>query len=226
MKVTEGDRNNHHPDLDELLKRSAALHSHLCPRQVLGVRMGLLGGRLLGLDVPRSDKRLLVIVETDGCAADGVAVASGCSVGRRTLRVVDFGKVAATFVDVKTRRAFRVVPRQGIRELARQYAPDARSRWHAQLESYQIIPDDELLGVQPVTLCVTLEEILSKPGYRVTCEMCDEEIINEREVIQDGHVLCKACAGERYYCLLDEEEFSPEAGNRRATSSPPEKPAR
>jgi formylmethanofuran dehydrogenase subunit E len=185
--------------LPALLEQCAALHAHLCPRQVLGVRMGLLGGRLLGLDVPQTDKRLLAFVETDGCAADGVAVATGCTVGHRTLRVIDYGKVAVTLVDSQTERAFRIAPSPHSRALALTYAPEARSRWQAQLLAYQIIPDDELLIAQPVTLRVSLEALLSKPGRRVICEACGEEIINEREVVHEGTVLCRACAGERYY---------------------------
>ncbi len=187
------------PRLSALLEQCAALHAHLCPRQVLGVRMGLLGGRLLGLDVPQTGKRLLAFVETDGCAADGVSVATGCTVGHRTLRVIDFGKVAVTLVDGETQRAVRVIPSPHSRTLAARYAPDARSRWHAQLIAYQIMPDDELLIARPVTLRVSLEALLSKPGRRVTCEVCGEEIINEREVVHEGVVLCRACAGERYY---------------------------
>lgn len=184
---------------EQLLQQSAALHQHLCPRQVLGVRMALLGGRLLGLDVPQADKRLLTIIETDGCAADGVAVAAGCWVGRRTLRVLDFGKVAATFIDTFTGRAVRVLPGPRSRKLARTYAPEATSRWEAYLLGYQRMPDEELLVAQEVVLAVSLEKLLSKDGYRVTCQICGEEIINEREVIREGSVLCRGCAGERYY---------------------------
>lgn len=185
--------------VEQLLQQSAALHQHLCPRQVLGVRMALLGGRRLGLEVPQTDKRLLTIIETDGCAADGVAVAAGCWVGRRTLRVLDFGKVAATFIDTFTGRAVRVLPGPRSRKLARTYAPEATSRWEAYLLGYQRIPDEELLVAQEVVLAVSLEKLLSKDGYRVTCQICGEEIINEREVIREGSVLCRACAGERYY---------------------------
>lgn len=185
--------------LDQLLEQSAARHSHLCPRQVLGVRMGLLAGKALGLEIPRSDKRLLTFVETDGCAADGVSAGSGCTVGGRTLRVVDFGKVAATFVDVKRDQAVRITPRDGIRQAARELVPETESRWQAQLEGYQRMPDTDLLTVQAVRLTVSLEELLSKPGLRVTCEACGEEIINEREVIVEGSVLCRACAGQSYY---------------------------
>ena len=185
--------------LQSLLRQSAASHQRLCPKQVLGVRMGLRGGAWLGLEVPRDDKRLLVIVETDGCAADGVSVATGCTVGRRTLRVEDFGKVAATFVDVITGEAVRIVPRAGVREAAQRLLPAAASRWHAQLEGYQLLPDAALLLAQPVALTLSLEKLLSRPGCRTACERCGEEIINEREVIHEGRVLCRACAGGSYY---------------------------
>lgn len=198
------------PDLDELLRTSAALHQHLCPRQVLGVRMGLLGGDWLGLEVPRPDKRLLSLVETDGCAADGLAVATGCRVGRRTLRVIDFGKVAATLVDTHTGRAVRVVPRAGVRERAWTYAPEATSRWQAQLLGYQRMPESELLVVQEVALIFSLEKLLSKDGYRVNCQICGEEIINEREVLRDGLTVCRACAGQRYYRPMGEEAPLPD----------------
>jgi len=189
-------------EISQLLEQSAGRHGRLCPRQVLGVRMGLLAGRVLEVDLPDSDKRLVAFVETDGCAADGVSVATGCTVGGRTLRVVDFGKVAATFVDVRADRAVRVVPQAGIREAAQSLAPRAKSRWHAQLEAYKVMPDSELLAVQRVTLTVSLEKLLSKPGVRVNCEMCNEEIINEREMVIEGTILCRACAGYAYYRAL------------------------
>ncbi|MCZ7545968.1 MAG: FmdE family protein [Anaerolineae bacterium] len=200
------------PTLTTLLDESAALHRHLCPRQVLGVRMGLCGPVWLGLEAPRDDKHLLTIIETDGCAADGVSVATGCTVGRRTLHVMDYGKVAATFVDVRTGQAIRVVPHPGVREAARRLVPDARSRWHAQLEAYQIMPEAALLVVQPVTLTLSLERLISRPGYRVTCEACGEEIINEREVVQQGRVLCQACAGHGYYHVREDVQHD---GSRR-----------
>lgn len=190
--------------IEILLRRSAALHHHLCPRQVLGVRIGLYGTHVLALETPRHNKRLLVLMETDGCAADGVAVATGCWVGRRTLRVIDFGKVAATFVDTDTRRAVRVVPRASIRERAWAYAPAAETKWQAQLLGYQCMPETELLLAQEVELSFSLEELLSRPGCRTICQGCGEEMINEREVFRDGQTLCRACAGQSYYRLAGE----------------------
>jgi formylmethanofuran dehydrogenase subunit E len=192
--------------LELLLEETAARHRHLCPRQILGVRLGLRGLRELGLVspnyAPRFDngrKRLWTFVEMDGCGMDGVAVATGCDVGRRTLRVLDFGKVATTLVDRQTGQAVRVAPHPDVRQGVQYYAPDARSRWHAYLEAYQVMPDEELLTVQSVALIRPVEAIISRPGARVICQQCGEEVMNEREVVQNGRILCRACAGESYY---------------------------
>ena len=185
--------------LAELLAASAALHRHLCPRQVLGVRMGHWAGALLDLDLPQTDKRLLTIVETDGCFADGVSVAAGCWVGRRTLRVEDYGKVAATFIDTVNGRALRLAPSPRSRELAPAFAPEASNRWEAMLLGYQRIAPEDLFVVQPVTLNVPAEVLVSRAGSRATCDRCGEEIINEREVVLAGLTLCRACAGQAYY---------------------------
>ena len=196
--------------LRELLRQSAERHQHLCPRQVLGVRLGLRGLRALRLSGPDNlprflnrDKRLLTIVETDGCGADGVAVAVGCTVGRRTMRVHDIGKVAATLVDTASGQAVRVSPTSNSRQLATQYAPaGALDAWHAYLKAYQIIPDDELIRVQAVSLVQPLHEILSNPDARAICDACGEEIINEREVRRANATLCQNCAGRSYYQAL------------------------
>jgi formylmethanofuran dehydrogenase subunit E len=190
------------PSLDELLAQSAALHNHLCPRQVLGVRMGLLAAQLLGLKLPQTGKRLLTLVETDGCFADGVSVATNCWVGRRTLRVEDYGKVAATFVDGQTGAAWRVIPNLAARGRARDYAPEATNRWQAMLLGYQRMPAAQLLAAQRVTLVTPVQAIISRPACRVLCSCCGEEIMNEREVEQDGERLCRACAGYAYYQTL------------------------
>lgn len=184
-----------------LLEECAARHTRLCPRQVLGLRIGLLGVRAVGLEVPRSDKRLLVIAETDGCAADGIIVATGCEVGRRTLRIIDYGKVAATFIDVETEQAVRVFPQATARERATLYAPRSPSSWHAQLKAYQIMPDKELLAVQPVVLTFSLKALIGEAGQRAVCDACGEEIINQREVALDGKILCRSCAGNSYYAV-------------------------
>jgi formylmethanofuran dehydrogenase subunit E len=189
----------------QLLEQSATRHTNLCPRQVLGVRMGLLAGQVLGLNVPNADKRLISLVETDGCAADGVSAATGCTVGNRRLRIVDFGKVAATFVDMRCDQAIRIIPRRGIREVAQRQVPDAENRWHAQLKAYQSMSNTDLMTVTRVRLSISLEKLLSKPGFRVMCDTCGEEVLNQREVVLEGAILCRACAGQSYYRATGQE---------------------
>ena len=186
-------------DLSVILAASSARHSHLCPRQVLGARIGLAGASALGLDIPRTDKRLLIFVESDGCFADGVEVATGCTMGHRTLRLEDYGKIAAVFVDVESERAVRLAPRLDVREQARSYAPDERRHYFAQLHAYQIMPDGELLSIQPVSLTTPVAQIVSRPIVRTACQRCGEEIINEREVVAHGQTFCRSCAGPGYY---------------------------
>lgn len=195
-------------ELQKILDFSSARHTHLCPRQVLGARIGLAGAAALGLELPRKDKRLLIIIETDGCFADGIEAATGCTVGHRTLRTEDYGKIAATFVDTKTEQALRLAPRPDVRQRAYAYTPGESRHYFAQLQGYQSMPDSELLTIQPIFLTTTVKEIVSRAVMRVTCETCGEEIINEREVILDGHVFCHTCALGGYYALQEAYETS------------------
>jgi len=189
--------------LHELLKQSSARHDHLCPRQVLGVRMGLAGLAAIGLEAPMPHKAALVILETDGCFADGLEVASGAVVGHRTLRLVDQGKIAATFANVESGQTVRLAPSLDVRQRALKYAPEIKKKYYAQLKGYQIMPETELFTFQEVTLDPALRMIISRPGLRAKCANCGEEIINERQVCVEGKVLCRTCAGERYYKSLE-----------------------
>ena len=186
-------------EIQEYLAQSATAHKNLCPRQVLGVRMGRYASRLLGFDPMQVEKRLLVTVETDGCFATGVSTATRCTIGSRNLRIEDLGKAAATFTDTKLRQSVRIAPSADSRALAEQYAPEVPDRWEAMLEGYQRIPDELLFSWQPVELLTSIEAIFSKPGVRTACQVCGEEIINEREVVRGGQVLCRSCAGFSYY---------------------------
>ena len=187
------------PEMEGLLERTAALHKHLCPRQVLGVRMGMYAAEQLSIEVPQTAKRLLAFVETDGCFADGVSIATGCSMGHRTMRLVDYGKVAATFVDTHNGRALRCFPSLDVRSRAVAFATGAPSRWHAQLAAYQQMPSEQIFQVREVSLNLDLSGIIGKPGTRAACSTCGEEILNQREVIADGRVSCLSCAGESYW---------------------------
>jgi len=186
-------------DLQPLLELSSREHSHLCPRQILGVRIGLAGMKALGFRKTPAKKQLLIIVETDGCFVDGVTAATACTVGHRTLRVEDYGKVAATFVDTKTGQVVRVAPRLDVRQLACSFVPEEARHYFAQMQAYQSMPDDMVVTIQEVTLNFPIEKIISRPGVRVNCDFCGEEIMNEREVHQNGLTLCQSCASDGYY---------------------------
>ena len=187
--------------IQPFLEQTTKLHNHLCPRQVLGVRMGMYAAELLGLTLPQSDKRLFAFVETDGCFADGVAVATGCWLGHRTMRLMDYGKAAATFVDTETERAIRIWPHPNSRHAAVCYAPEAGSHWKSQLQAYQTMPTADLLCAAEVEMNVAMKALISRPGVRVNCAVCGEEILNEREVIVNGETLCRSCADGGYYTV-------------------------
>lgn len=194
-------------DLKPLLEKSVEMHHHLCPRQVLGVRVGVAGMRELNFKLPIRQKRLLVIVETDGCFVSGVQAATGCSVNRRTMRINDIGRIGVTFVDVKTEQAVRVAPRTDVRQtvsdLMPQDADSRRGRYLAMLQNYQEMSEDQLLTIEPVKLLRPVREIVSRPFVRVDCAVCGEEVINERELMIDGRPTCQSCAGKGYYTVID-----------------------
>jgi formylmethanofuran dehydrogenase subunit E len=163
--------------------------------------MGIAGLRALELSAPVTKPTGLVIVETDGCFVDGMEAATGATVGHRTLRVEDMGKIAATFVDVQSSRAIRLVPQRGVRALAFAYAPEEEQRYAAQLTGYQVMPEAELFRFEEVDLEPPLSALVSRPDARNTCSNCGEEIINEREVMHEGVAVCHTCAGQGYYTI-------------------------
>lgn len=190
------------PAPEAALRITAARHGRLCPRQVLGVRIGLAGARALDVAPDSAGRPLLLLAETDGCFVDGLEAATGCSVGHRNLRLADYGKVAATFIDTRNGAGVRVVPRHGVRETAAWYARGESRRYYQQLLGYQQMPDEELLLMVAVEFAGDLQALLARPGVRTNCHACGEEILNDREVHREESVLCRACAGDCYYRLV------------------------
>jgi formylmethanofuran dehydrogenase subunit E len=186
---------------DELLRDAEVAHGHLCAGQILGVRLAMLGLELLGIDDPhgKDRKRLITFVEIDRCATDAVAVVTGCRLGKRALKFRDWGKVAATFVDLASDRAVRVCAKESSKALARQMHPEIQSKNQQQMLAYREMPTDELFTVQWVRVSLPAEELPGYKGERIVCTKCGEGINFQREVRRDGKILCRACAGERYY---------------------------
>jgi formylmethanofuran dehydrogenase subunit E len=183
---------------------AAEAHGHLCAGQILGLRMAIYGVTMLGLADPAGAdrKRLITFVEIDRCATDAIPIVTGCRLGKRALKFRDFGKVAATFCDLVSGRAIRLVARETAKQRAREMYPEIESKNGQQMRAYREMRDEDLFEAQWVRISMGPEDL---PGYkapRVICSKCGEGISFKREVVHDGRPLCRACAGERYYEAL------------------------
>ena len=189
--------------LDEYLELAAVAHGHLCAGQVLGVRLAMLGLRELGITDPIAErKRIVTYVEIDRCITDAIALVSNCRLGKRALKFRDWGKMAATFVDLETGKAVRIAAKESSKKLARELHPEIENKNQQQMLAYREMKDDDLFSTQWVRVELPPEEF---PGYkadRIVCAECGEGINFRREVEREGRVLCRACAGESYYEAL------------------------
>lgn len=188
--------------LAEYLELAEQAHGHLCAGQVLGVRLAMHGLRELGIEDPITErKRLVTYVEIDRCVTDAVALVANCRLGKRALKFRDWGKVAATFVDLQTARAVRVAAKESSKQAARELFPDLHKE-AGQQKAYAQLSDDVLFETQWVKVEVRPEDLPGFNAPRVVCTECGEGINFKREVVLDGRSLCRACAGERYYSPL------------------------
>jgi formylmethanofuran dehydrogenase subunit E len=189
--------------LSEYLDLAAQTHGHLCAGQVLGVRLAMLGLRELGIEDPIAErKRIVTYVEIDRCVTDAVALVANCRLGKRALKFRDWGKVAATFLDLKTGRAVRIAAKESSKQAARDKFPELEKE-AGQQKAYAALSDDILFDKQWVKVIVPPEDLPGFKGPRILCVQCGEGINFKREVVVDGRTLCRACAGERYYEPLD-----------------------
>ncbi|MFQ5854470.1 MAG: FmdE family protein [Anaerolineae bacterium] len=188
---------------DEYLEMATTMHRGcVCPGQVLGTRMAMLGCGMLGIDPPDQEKRLFVFVEIDRCLADAVAAVSGCRLGKRTLKHLDYGKTAATFYDKRTGRAVRIVARDDSRDKVPLHADPGMGKYEAQVHAYRVMPIADLFLIQEVSVDIAPEDRPGRPISRVACGQCGEGINDRREVYVGGRILCRACAGGAYYHVL------------------------
>jgi formylmethanofuran dehydrogenase subunit E len=177
--------------LDEYLLEAEHAHGHLC------------AGQKLGIEDPRGNKedrkRLVTFAEIDRCATDAISLVTGCRLGKRALKFRDWGKMAATFVDLSTGKAIRIAAKESSKTLARAMHPEIESKNQQQMLAYREMPEDDLFTQQWVKVELAAEELPGYKGERIVCAECGEGISFRREVVRDGRVLCRSCAGERYY---------------------------
>ncbi len=194
---------------ESLLEESAKSHGHLCPGQVLGVRMSMLGLKEIGISDPKGKDRkgIIVFVEMDRCATDAVQSVTGCSLGHRTMKFMDYGKMAATFLNLKTGKAVRVIAKEESRHKAKGYFPEIENKYEAQLQAYKIMPDNDLFDIMEVHVKVKPEDMPGRPLRRTKCDSCGEYVQDLREVQRNGKVLCRSCAGPGYYEPIGRDIF-------------------
>jgi formylmethanofuran dehydrogenase subunit E len=190
-------------NFEALLREAEVAHGHLCAGQILGVRMAMLGCERLGIDDPKGGdrKRLVTFVEIDRCATDAIAVVTGCRLGKRALKFRDWGKMAATFLDLSTDRAIRIAALESSKQRARDLYPELEDKNRQQMLAYRELPDEDLFSEQWVRVPLHAREL---PGYkssRIACALCGEGINYDRHVEIDGQILCQSCAHPegRYY---------------------------
>ena len=179
------------------------MHGHLCPGQVIGVRMAMLGCRLIGIDDPQAEiKKLIVFVEIDRCASDAIAAVTGCKLGRRSLKFVDNGIMAATFLNLETGRAYRLSATERSRKLASTYAPDINNLREKQLKAYRVMPIAELFRIQEVRVDLKRLDFPGPTRRKVVCTICGETVRDGKEARIDGRLCCRPCAGDTYFLPL------------------------
>lgn len=192
-------------DFEQLLTGSAKEHGHLCPGQVIGVRMAMLGLQLIELENTRESrdiKKLIVYVEIDRCATDAISYVTGVKPGRRSLKFKDYGIMAATFINLETQKSVRIVSTEESRELSRKYAPEIPDIHKRQLEAYKIMPLSELFDVFEVSVEIDASDMPGPSAFKAECENCGIIIRDKKEVFKDNQLLCHECAGLTYYQRL------------------------
>ena len=185
---------------EQLLEKSTRIHGHICAGQVIGVRMAMLGLQSIGIEDPRRQrKEFYVLVEIDRCATDAIQTVTGCSLGKRSLKWLDYGIMAATFVNLKSGKAVRITAREEARDLSKNYCPEVEDKYKQQLEAYRIMPEEELFTIQAVKVEIPACDLPGRPQRRVQCDSCGDWVQDCRDVESQGRTLCKPCAFGRYY---------------------------
>ena len=164
--------------------------------------MAFLACQMLGIKDPYSPgdrKKLITWVEIDRCAADGIQSVTGCSLGRRTLKVINYGIMAATFLDVRSQKAFRISVHPDSRKKAKALFPELTDRNHVYIEAYKQMTDNDLFVVEEVRVEVPEREMPGPPPKRTSCTLCGVETIKGWEIIKEGKTLCQHCADMPLY---------------------------
>ena len=197
--MAQGDYLN---DLDGLLKECETLHGHICPGQLLGIRMAQLGCLLTRVADPRGAdrKKLIVWAEIDRCVTDAIGAVTGVRLGKRSLKYLDYGKVAATFLNLSENLSVRIVAKDESRALADSLFPEIESKKERQMRAYREAENEALFKTQRVQIELGDQDLPGRPKSRLICENCGEGVNDGREVSDAlGRKICRGCAFGTYY---------------------------
>ncbi|MDD5435422.1 MAG: FmdE family protein [Nitrospira sp.] len=190
--------------LEYNIEKTTAFHGHLCPGTVIGTRMGLVGMREIGITDPTGSQRkdMMVYIETDRCPVDAISIVTGCRISRKNLKFLDWGKVAATFVNLKSGKAIRILCPDSCKDhinkyVKGEYSNDKDGKTAREVAAYKVMPENELFVIQEVKVDIPVND---KEKFKVKCEVCGETVNNRKEIVKDGRIMCKPCGeGESYY---------------------------
>ena len=196
------------PALEYMLEKTAAFHGHLCAGTVIGTRMALVGMREIDITDPKGSQKkdMVIYVETDRCPIDALSIVTGCRISRKNLKFLDWGKFAATFVNVKSGKAVRIICPDSTRDLVESYAEgeysnDKDGKTAREVDAYKVMPEKELFIIQKVEVILPDSD---KEKHKVKCEGCGETVNGHKEVVVDGKIMCRPCGeGESYYKILN-----------------------
>jgi formylmethanofuran dehydrogenase subunit E len=177
-------------DIEFYINKAGEFHGHICVGIFLGTKMTLAALKTLGLDPGIKNKQLLVYTEVDRCMTDAIQAITGCSLGHRSLKFVDYGKFAATFVNLETGKAIRTT-------IKKQF--DSKSPVEEVRKIVLETPEEELVILQEVTVEIPETDLPGPTRRKTYCSICGEKIVDGKEVTNKGKILCRPCVKDKYY---------------------------
>jgi formylmethanofuran dehydrogenase subunit E len=180
-------------DFEIYFRKAADYHGHACAGIALGTKMTLAAMRYLGFDPSPKNKNLMVFVEVSRCMTDAVQAISCCTLGHRTLRFIDYGKFAASFVDLESGKAVRATVRESF---------DSSGPIEEVAAKISQMADSDLVILEDVKIDIAADDLPGHSHKKAFCQVCGERVMDGRDVTRDSQTLCRACAGVRYYIRL------------------------
>jgi len=118
---------------------------------------------------------------------------------------VDNGIMAATFVNLDTQKAFRIISTEESRNLVKLYAPNITNQRQQQLEAYKKMSRDDLFIVEEVFVDVPVCDMPGPTRFKAVCARCNTVVRDKREVLKNDEILCRPCAFGTYYQPVTEK---------------------